>query len=191
VAGTATNPRTIRILAADALLFAPNLVWVAEGETVSFQIVNTGTVEHEFMVGPLNDAFADKAGTPEIEGIKSGSTVELPFTFRGPGPYGFASHLKGQFEAGEVGYVIVVGPDVPKVGTITNPRLVGLTVSDSGFNRPDVPARAGETVTFIVSNVGKVTHEFEVGPADGVAANKVDQITVVTTGPIRPATSRR
>jgi uncharacterized cupredoxin-like copper-binding protein len=166
------------------LLFAPNLVWVSEGETVSFQIVNTGTVEHEFMVGLLDDAFAGKPGTPEIEGIKGGSTVELPYTFKGPGPYAFACHETGHFEAGQIGYIIVVGPDVPKVGTITKPRLVGLKVGNGGFNRPNVPATAGETVTFIVSNVGTAPHEFEVGPAEGVAANNVDQITVVTTGPI-------
>jgi len=83
-----------------------------------------------------------------------------------------------------LGYIIVVGPDVPKVGTDANPRLVGLKVGDSGFNRSNITATAGETVTFIISNVGKATHEFEVGPAAGVAANQVDQITVVTTGPI-------
>ena len=78
----------------------------------------------------------------------------------------------------------MVGPDVPKVGTVTDPRLVGLKISDSGFNRTNLPATAGETVTFIISNIGKATHEFEVGPSAGVAANQVDQITVVTTGPI-------
>ena len=97
---------------------------VAQGETVKFNIKNAGKAEHEFMLGPMRAAFADKEGTPEVAGIAAGQTKPLTFTFTGAGPYAFACHAPGHFQAGMVGYVIVVGPDVPAVGTLKSPRLV-------------------------------------------------------------------
>lgn len=107
--GTKDHPRVVVITTSDTLMFIPNAVTVAKGETVTFQIKNTGTVEHEFMVGLMTDAFADKEGTPEVAGIKGGETKSLTFTFDGPGPYAFACHAPGHFEAGMKGTITLVG----------------------------------------------------------------------------------
>jgi uncharacterized cupredoxin-like copper-binding protein len=107
--GTKAQPRIVAITATDSLMFMPMDIPVAKGETVTFQIKNTGTIEHEFMVGPMADAFGDKEGTPEIAGITGGTTKSVTVTFDGPGPYAFACHAPGHFEAGMKGTITLVG----------------------------------------------------------------------------------
>ncbi len=173
--GTRATPRTVKIEVDDGLSFFPNVITVAEGETVTFAIINTGKAAHEFMIGPLADAMADKEGTPEAADILAGTTKSLTFTFDGPGPYAFACHEPGHFEAGMLGYIIVVGPDVPATGTAKHPRLVQVDMSDQlKFDPSEIGVAKGETVTFLVSNLGTATHEFAVGPADKVDADQVD-----------------
>jgi uncharacterized cupredoxin-like copper-binding protein len=178
--GTKAAPRLIRIDTNDKLLFAPNFLVVAEGETVTFEIANQGKAEHEFMVGPQKAAFGDVEGTPEVAGIKAGQTKKLTYTFRGPGPFAFACHAPGHFEHGMLGYIQVVGPDVPTVGTTKVPRIAPITMTDDlKFDPSTESAAAGETVSFVLINSGAVNHEFQVGPEAGVAADKVDGKTVV------------
>jgi uncharacterized cupredoxin-like copper-binding protein len=173
--GTKANPRTIKLAVDDTLTFIPNVITVAQGETATFAVTNTGKAAHEFMIGPLADAMADKEGTPEIADILAGKTKSLTFTFDGPGPFAFACHEPGHFEAGMLGYIIVVGPDVPAVGTAEHPRLVEVDMSDQlKFSPSDISVSKGETITFLVSNLGTATHEFAVGPADKVDADQVD-----------------
>lgn len=107
--GTKTNPRVVVITTSDQFMFTPDTITVAKGETVTFQLKNPGTIEHEFMIGPMADAFADKKGTPEIDGITPGNTKALTFTFDGAGPYAFACHAEGHFEAGMKGTIVVLG----------------------------------------------------------------------------------
>jgi uncharacterized cupredoxin-like copper-binding protein len=178
--GTKAAPRQIDIATDDQLTFWPNVVVVAEGETVTFNLTAQGKAVHEFMVGPLADAVADKEGTPELEDIAQGETKSLTFTFDGPGPYAFVCHAPGHFEAGMIGYIVVVGPDVPKVGTKDNPRLVEVAMDDGLRFMPDqIPVTPGETVRFLLTNEGKVTHEFAVGPKAKVDADEVDGVIVV------------
>ncbi len=171
--GTKASPRIVAITADDQLTFFPNVIVVAEGETVTFKVTNTGVAIHEFMIGPLADALADKEGTPEIGEIDKNATESITFTFEGPGPFGFACHAPGHFEVGMLGYFVVVGPDVPKVGTKDNPRLVEMAMDDTLKFMPDqVPVTKGETVRFLLTNTGTVTHEFAVGPKDKVDADR-------------------
>ena len=107
--GTKAKPRVVVITADDALMFMPMDITVAKGETVTFQVKNIGKLEHEFMIGPMADAFADKEGTPEIAGITGGTTKSITFTFDGPGPFAFACHAPGHFEAGMKGTITLVG----------------------------------------------------------------------------------
>ncbi len=175
VPGTKANPRSVEITTDDELTFFPNVITVAEGETVTFAITNTGKAAHEFMLGPAADAMADKEGTPEVADILAGETKSLSFTFDGPGPYAFACHEPGHFEAGMLGYIVVVGPDVPAVGTVAQPRLVEVDMSDQlKFAPAEISVAKGETVTFLVSNLGTATHEIAVGSADKVDADEID-----------------
>jgi uncharacterized cupredoxin-like copper-binding protein len=183
--GTTAAPRLIHIDSNDTLLFAPNFLVVAAGETVTFEIANQGKVEHEFMVGPQKAAFGDVEGTPEIAGIKAGESKTLTYTFSGPGPFAFACHATGHFEHGMLGYIQVVGPDLASVGTTKVPRIAPIKMTDElKFDPSTEPAAAGETVSFVLVNAGTVTHEFQVGPAAAVAANKVDGKKVVEVADI-------
>jgi uncharacterized cupredoxin-like copper-binding protein len=180
VAGTADAPRPIALEVNDLLLFSPNVIYVQEGETIAFSVTNTGEAVHEFMIGPMADAFGDVEGTPEVADIAGGQTVQLTYTFDGTGPYAFACHAPGHYENGMFGYVVLSGPDVPTVGTKEQPRVVAVTMDDNlHFTPMDIPVTKGETVMFVLPNVGKATHEFQVGPAGLVAADTVDGTIVV------------
>ena len=178
--GTVASPRIVEMTADDLLNFTPGLVQAAMGETVTFRIHNLGEAVHEFMIGKLDDAFADLEGTPEIADIGPDQTGELTFTFDGTGPFAFACHAPGHFEHGMRGYIQLVGPGAPSVGTKTNPRIVWLNMDDSLKFMPDSVAVAkGETIRFVLTNAGEVVHEFQVGPADMVAADDVDGVLVI------------
>jgi uncharacterized cupredoxin-like copper-binding protein len=106
--GTKAAPRLIHIDANDQLQFVPNSVVIAQGETVTFEITNVGKTEHEFMVGPAQATFADKAPT-EVAGIKGGQTKTVTYTFKGPAPFAFACHAEGHFEHGMLGLIQIAG----------------------------------------------------------------------------------
>jgi uncharacterized cupredoxin-like copper-binding protein len=108
VAGTTSAPRVVRIIASDALRFYPDVVTVKAGETVTFEVTTMGMRSHEFMVGPASDVAADTAGTPEVAGISMMQTKSLSYTFNGPGPFAFACHAPGHYEAGMRGTITVL-----------------------------------------------------------------------------------
>lgn len=177
VPGTAASPRVVQLTANDLLNFTPGLVQVAKGETVEFQIHNLGKAVHEFMVGQLSDAFADKEGTPEVADIGPDETKSITTTFDGDGPYAFACHAPGHFEHGMLGYIQLVGSGAPTVGTKDNPRVVWMNMDDTLKFMPDsVDVAKGETIRFVLTNSGTVVHEFQVGQADMVAADDVDGV---------------
>ena len=109
VAGTATAPRVVRVIAGPGYSFSPSTVTVARGETVTFEVTSMGGLVHEFMVGPADAVAADAAGTPEAADIGMMQTKSVTYTFDGPGPYAFACHAPGHYEAGMRGTIAVVG----------------------------------------------------------------------------------
>ncbi len=106
--GTAASPRVVRIAATAQLRFVPDAVTVKQGETITFEATSMGPLVHEFMVGPAADVTADKPGTPEIADLGMMDTQSLTYTFDGPGPYAYACHATGHYEAGMTGTVVVV-----------------------------------------------------------------------------------
>jgi len=108
LAGTTSAPRVVRIIASDALRFYPDVVVVKQGETITFEVTTMGMRSHEFMVGPAADVTADKEGTPEIADIGMMATKTLTYTFNGPGPFAFACHALGHYEAGMQGAIVVL-----------------------------------------------------------------------------------
>ena len=109
VAGTQANPRVVRVLAGPGYSFSPAAISVAKGETVTFEVTSMGGLTHEFMVGPADAVAADKAGTPEAADIGMMQTKSVTYTFDGAGPYAFACHAPGHYEAGMRGTITVVG----------------------------------------------------------------------------------
>ena len=108
VPGTVAAPRVVRIVATAGLRFVPEAVTVRQGETITFEVTSMGPPTHEFMVGPAADVAADRPGTPEIADIGMMETGSITYTFDGPGPYAFACHAPGHYEAGMAGTITVV-----------------------------------------------------------------------------------
>lgn len=171
----------------DLLLFDPTALAVEQGETITFQINNTGQAEHEFKVGPMQDVFDDLPGTPEVAGITPGATKSLTFTFSGTGPYAYACHAAGHFENGMFGFVDLI-PTTPWLGTPAHPRMIVLRMDDHlEFVPSEVSVTPGETILFVLPNIGSaLTHEFQIGPADRVALDQVDGQIVLEVDKIEP-----
>lgn len=107
VAGTASAPRVIRVYAGPGYAFTPSTIRVARGETVTFEVTTMGPLVHEFMVGPADAVAADTDGTPEAADIGMMQTKSVTVTFDGPGPYAYACHAAGHFEAGMRGTIVL------------------------------------------------------------------------------------
>jgi uncharacterized cupredoxin-like copper-binding protein len=107
VAGTPATPRVVRIAATPQLRFQPDVVTIQAGETITFEVTTIGPTVHEFMVGPAADVAADTAGTPEVADIGMMQTGSVTYTFTGAGPFAFACHAPGHYEAGMTGTITV------------------------------------------------------------------------------------
>ena len=111
VAGTKATPRLVHVDMSDKLAFTPDVIPVFAGETVRFVITNSGQTTHEFAVGQADKVLADQIDgvtVLEADEIDAGMTKTLDFTFDGTGPYAFACHEPGHFEAGMKGSVVLV-----------------------------------------------------------------------------------
>jgi uncharacterized cupredoxin-like copper-binding protein len=108
VAGSVASPRVIRVYAGPGYAFSPSSISVARGETVTFVVTTMGPTAHEFMVGPADAVASDTPGTPEVADIGMMQAKSLTYTFDGPGPYAFACHATGHYEAGMRGTIVVV-----------------------------------------------------------------------------------
>lgn len=109
VAGTVAAPRVVRVIAGPGYSFSPSTIAVARGETVTFDVTSMGGLVHEFMVGPADAVAADTAGTAEVADIGMMQTKSVSYTFDGSGPYAFACHATGHYEAGMRGTITIVG----------------------------------------------------------------------------------
>ncbi len=109
VAGTVAAPRVIRVVAGPGYTFTPSTITVARGETVTFVVTSMGGLVHEFMVGPADAVAADQEGTPEVADIGMMESKSLTVAFDGAGPYSFACHAAGHYEAGMRGSITLVG----------------------------------------------------------------------------------
>jgi uncharacterized cupredoxin-like copper-binding protein len=186
VAGTEANPRVIPVDTAE-FIFEPNVFSVQQGETITFDITNTGGADHEFKVGPMQAAFGDLDSAPEVAHIRPGATASLTYTFSEAGPYAIACHEPGHFEHGMFGFVDVIAT-TPYVGSRNHPRMIVLRLDDNlEFVPGEVSVTPGETILFVLANVGSgATHEFQLGPADRVALDQVDGQIVVEADKIEP-----
>jgi len=108
VAGTASAPRVVRIAAGPGYAFSPSTIRVKAGETVTFVVTTMGPRAHEFMMGPADAVAGDVAGTPEIADIGMMQSKSLTYTFAGAGPFAFACHAVGHYEAGMAGTIVLV-----------------------------------------------------------------------------------
>lgn len=109
--------RTITVDMNDTMRYTPSVLTVTQGETVKFEIRNSGKVMHEFVLGTLADLKShaeamkkspkmahDGAYMVHVAPGKTGSTV---WEFNKAGEFHFGCLFPGHFEAGMVGRINV------------------------------------------------------------------------------------
>ena len=116
-ADAANSDRVVEIDTTDDLTFIPADLKVTAGETITFRIVNEGTIVHDFTLGDqaTQDEHAEEMA--EMEGmahdqpntvtVAAGETKELTWTFTRPGAVLIGCHQPGHYEAGMTGQVSV------------------------------------------------------------------------------------
>jgi Cu+-exporting ATPase len=115
-ATTIAPDRTIDIAAGDNLRFDPSAISVRAGETVAFRVINTGSEEHEFVIGDKSDqaqherAMASNGksmGRGAALDVPAGQTRTLVYRFGGPGTLIYGCHVAGHYAAGMSGSITV------------------------------------------------------------------------------------
>lgn len=116
--GSAGDPdetdRTVAVATLDSLEFDPEELEVEVGDTVTFEVTNEGSTDHEFVIG---DAAYQRAHGPAMEGmehddgngvfLEPGADGTVTWTFTEPGEVLYACHVNGHYEAGMVGRIDV------------------------------------------------------------------------------------
>lgn len=106
---------TIEIVAKDGpFRFEPDAVEVAAGDTVVFELVNDGGVEHELAIlaAPTEEATSghehgnDPNATPRVD---PGGSEQVVWTFTEPGEFVFECHVDAHHLAGMRGTITVSG----------------------------------------------------------------------------------
>jgi uncharacterized cupredoxin-like copper-binding protein len=116
-ADEANADRTVAIVATDELVFDPDTVDVQAGETITFEIENTGSVDHEFVIGSeawqaeheeeMQADGMEMGEEPNEVEVPAGETVSLTWQFTEAGTTQFGCHVPGHFPAGMVGTITV------------------------------------------------------------------------------------
>jgi len=80
------------------------------------------------------------------------------------GMVGPAGAFPPGLQPGDAGFV---------AGTVAQPRVIRVIAGPGyAFSPPEIAVARGETVTFEVTTMGPLVHEFMVGPADAVTADE-------------------
>lgn len=109
--------RTIKVEMSDTMRFTPARIEIRRGETIRFEVVNTGKIPHEMMIGTaheLAEHAAEMKKFPEMEhddpnavSLEPGKTGEILWRFTKAGAFDFACLHPGHFDAGMQGRIIV------------------------------------------------------------------------------------
>jgi uncharacterized cupredoxin-like copper-binding protein len=118
IAGDARQiKRTIEVRMLDTMRFVPERVDVKLGETVRFNVRNSGKVLHEFVIGTKKEnaehaALMVKFPTmehhePYMAHVPPGAAGSIVWTFNRTGEFEFACLIAGHYQSGMVGTIMV------------------------------------------------------------------------------------
>lgn len=109
--------RVIEIGAKDDFTFSPAEITVAAGETITFEVTNTGKIPHDLTLGDQATQDAHEAemasgdmkehGDPNAVVLEPGETKELTWTFTEAGTVLIGCHQPGHYAAGMKGAIDV------------------------------------------------------------------------------------
>lgn len=116
---TARITRTVEVTMDDSMRFAPNKIAVKAGETIRFRARNAGKVQHEMVIGAMDELQAHaemmrkfpsmEHEEPNTLTLEPGAKGELVWQFDQPGTVDFACLIPGHLEAGMIARVTVTG----------------------------------------------------------------------------------
>jgi uncharacterized cupredoxin-like copper-binding protein len=114
--------RTITVNMLDSMRFNPQSFTVKQGETIKFNVKNSGKVKHEMVLGTekeLKEHAEVMKKNPEMEHadenqitVQPGKSGEIIWQFTKAGKVNFACLQPGHYEAGMKGAVIVGGKPI-------------------------------------------------------------------------------
>jgi uncharacterized cupredoxin-like copper-binding protein len=119
VGGVRQTDRTVKLVAADQLRFEPGAITAHVGETIAFRITNTGTLDHEFVVGDealqqqheqemaSGQSMAMGGASADSVDVPPGQTATLFYTFTKRGTLIYGCHVPGHYSAGMRGTITV------------------------------------------------------------------------------------
>lgn len=120
-ADSADADRVVEITASDDFRFDPNEVDVLAGDVITFRVVNSGTLIHDFTIGDEatqqkhDEEMAEMAESgemmmhkePNAMSINPGETNELTWHFTEPGTVLIGCHQVGHYAGGMKGTITV------------------------------------------------------------------------------------
>ena len=109
--------RTVAIDMSDAMRYSPGTLQVKRGETIRFEVTNSGKMLHELVLGTMADLKAHaelmrkypgmEHDEPHMLHVQPGRKQTLVWQFTKLGEFYYACLMPGHFEAGMVGKIIV------------------------------------------------------------------------------------
>ncbi len=112
--------RMVRVEMTDQMRFSPVEIAVQRGETIRFEVINKGKLEHELVLGTLAglkqhlEHMKQHAGAAHEEGDKRNEVEVAPgkrgiigWQFTKAGEFYYGCLVPGHFEAGMIGKVLV------------------------------------------------------------------------------------
>lgn len=109
--------RTIEVSMGDDMRFKPDTINIKQGETIRFVIKNTGTTDHEMVLGTSEDIREHREMMKKMPGmvhtdansvrVQPGKSGEIIWNFDLAGVFEFACLIPGHSEAGMKGNITV------------------------------------------------------------------------------------
>jgi len=109
--------RVIAIDMSDAMRYFPSEVRVKRGETVRFNVRNSGQLPHEMVIGTMEELKKHAAAMKKHHDMDHaeanaahaapGASSKLVWQFTKPGEFYYACLVPGHFDAGMIGTIVV------------------------------------------------------------------------------------
>jgi uncharacterized cupredoxin-like copper-binding protein len=109
--------RTVKVDLADTMRMTPALIEIRRGETIRFEVANTGEIKHEMTLGTaaeLAHHAEEMRKFPEMEhdepnnvSLLPGKTGDILWRFTNAGAFEFACLHPGHYDAGMRGRIVV------------------------------------------------------------------------------------
>ena len=109
--------RTIKMDMNDKMRFSPSTLEVKRGDTIRFEVKNSGKMMHEMVLGTMQELKEHaelmrkhpgmEHDEPYMAHVAPGKTERMVWQFTKPGEFYYGCLIPGHFEAGMIGRIVV------------------------------------------------------------------------------------